>query len=527
MTPGNTSLRPLFPAFAGVIVIFLFPLWAQEVPPASAKMGPQPQTTPILAPEAIGSEQTKIRTLRLDECVRLALAQNLEIAIQRLEPQISATDETVASGVFDPRLRLSGDYSENSTPRLAEQIAADGRASVNSRSQNGQASLLQTLSPGTELSFNVSTRNSQSTFNQFSDEFGSNTGVSLRQPLLRNFGSDVNLSPLRIARRGIAAADAAFQFRVELVVSDVASAYYELVYARRDLESRRQSLALAQQLLDDNRTRAELGAMSRLDVSQANGEVASRQETVLLAEAALRERENALKRLITTDLSSLLSESIEPADPPFSVTPALAPGEAIRTGLLSRPDLKEARERAEAQRLRVSYQKNQFLPLLDLRASAGLSGLSGDFGTSYDNIRKANDPQWLVGLTMEIPLGNDDAMGRLKSAELRQEQTLLQLKSLEQDIVQQIDNAAMQARINQQRIETTRTARTLSEETLAAEQDKLKAGSSTSFVVLRLQRDLDDARTRELRAQADAQKSLIELQRVQGKLLEAYRIELR
>jgi outer membrane protein TolC len=61
---------------------------------------------------------------------------------------------------------------------------------------------------------------------------------------------------------------------------------------------------------------------------------------------------------------------------------------------------------------------------------------------------------------------------------------------------------------------------------LDAEQKKLDNGKSTSFVVLRLQRDLTDARAQEIRALADYNRALAQLYFEEGTILQKNRVKV-
>jgi outer membrane protein TolC len=247
---------------------------------------------------------------------------------------------------------------------------------------------------------------------------------------------------------------------------------------------------------------------------------------VIRAERAIRDQENVLKRLITYDLGNWLEKRIVPAERPkenYQAQPATA---SIGEALQQRADLKEAVQRAEQQNIQVKYAQNQLLPQLDLRASYGYAGRDLEIDRSFGNAAKADDPQWFVGLFLEVPFGNREQRGRLEAAKLTKEQTLLELKRLEQTIIVEVDNAAGQVETNRQRVVAARAAREFAEESLKAEQEKLQAGTSTSYVVLQLQRDLTEARIRELRAMADLEKSRAELLRVQGTAFRHYSIIL-
>lgn len=457
--------------------------------------------------------------LSLTECVRMAVENNIDIAVERLNPVIAKAGILTAQGSFDPYISLDGSYTENNQPTVVNSTTA-----TSNKSGQYDLSLNQPLAAGTVIGLDTNSTNTTTTTNNFQDQYLTFIGAKISQPLLRGFGTDINLGPIRIAQRGLKAADAAFVYKVEQIVTNVSAAYSELLYDRGNVLARQKSLLLAEQLLKDNKARVDIGTMSPLDVSQANSEVASRHGELLVAERAVLDQENALKRLISADVINWLNKHITPTTemPDDWVPPPVI--SSIDTGLNNRADLLQAKEQLAQQNIQVKLNQNQLLPTLNVNGSYGYNGLSSDFDRSYSRATSADNAAWTIGALLTIPIGDRTDRGNLDAAKARKEQSILNVKRIEQDIIVQIDNAAGQVQTNIERVKAARVARQYAEETLRAEQEKLDAGRSTSFVVLRLQRDLTDARVAELRAVADLQNSQAELSRVQGISLREYNI---
>ena len=88
-------------------------------------------------------------------------------------------------------------------------------------------------------------------------------------------------------------------------------------------------------------------------------------------------------------------------------------------------------------------------------------------------------------------------------------------RSLELQIATQVRDAARNVQTNQKRVDSARASRELAERRLDAEQKKFAAGIQTSFFVFQAQRDLAQARTQEIQAISDYNKSLVDLEAVQ------------
>jgi outer membrane protein TolC len=165
-------------------------------------------------------------------------------------------------------------------------------------------------------------------------------------------------------------------------------------------------------------------------------------------------------------------------------------------------------------------------PQLDLIGSFGYNGGGSEFSGTVAVLREANTPFYSVGGQLSIPLGNSAARNSYRSVRANQEQLILGVKQLEQQVMIEIDDSIKQAQTDFERVQATREAVDFADAALKAEQKKLESGKSTSFQVLRLQRDLTSTRRDATQALADYNKSLAQYNRFQGSTLERHGINL-
>jgi len=479
-----------------------------------------PEVVDSPPPQDVGTGDQEL-SLTIPDCISRALLKNLDISIQRIAPQIASAQTLSAFGAFDPTLQLQTQYG------AAEyQIDSTSLSAYNTQTSSYQLSLSQLTALGTQLSLSMSSSSSQDNLGYIFAEYTSLASFNVTQPLLKGFGTDITEAQIRIARRGQVAADAGFQAQVEQIISNVVSAYYELIYAQDNLTSQEKSLSLAQELLDDNKIRVRVGTMTALDISQTTSEVASRRDDVLQARQVVIEQENALKRLISDDFADMIGQNIVPLDRPGEDLTGKPPLADMAVALQNRADYRQAIAQAEQSKLQLVFSQNQTLPQLNLIASYGYSGLGTNLGNSFNRVTSTDYPQWYVGLSVQVPFGNRQAIGQRDAAQLQKTETLLQLKKLEQDILVQVNNAANRVQTDQERVDVSRTATEYAKDALLAEQEKLSAGSTTTYTVLQMQRDLAQAETNELRAVADLHESEVELFRVEGIILKVYHVVL-
>jgi outer membrane protein TolC len=492
-------------------------------PPTASSPVPSP-TAPTLPASAFSvesSDDSQQLRLRLSDCIGRALGKNIDISIQRIGPQVASAEVLSARGIYDLNLQAQVQYGASQY-----QTSFDTVSSSTTRSGSYAMTVSQLTPLGSTVGLTMNTSSSQNNLAFVSNEYTSFSGATFSQPLLKGFGSDITEAQIHITRVGQSMADAAFETQVEQIISDVASAYYDLLYQQNNLASQEKSLSLAQQLLDDNKVRLRIGTMTPLDVSQANAEVASRRDSVLQARQSLLEQENVLKRLISDDFAAMVGQHIVPAEAPPVDLKSKPPLADMTAALQNRPDYREALDQAKQRDIQLVFDQNQVLPQLNLNASYGYAGIGTNLMSSLNTVTSTQYPQWYVGFSVQVPWQNRNAKGQLENAKLQKLQAILQIKKLEQDILVQVNNASTRLGTNQQRVSVARTALAYSRDALDAEQRKLGAGTSTTYTVLQMQRDLQQAETSELQAIADVQKAQVELYRVEGLTLRAYHVVL-
>jgi len=133
---------------------------------------------------------------------------------------------------------------------------------------------------------------------------------------------------------------------------------------------------------------------------------------------------------------------------------------------------------------------------------------------------------WSVSLSLSVPLNSVFSRAAQAQAKAALAQELARMKNTEQAAFLEIRSAIRAMQTNYERVDAYRAARVLSEQKLAAEESKLKAGMSDNFRVLQYQRDLAQARKLELRAIIDYTLSLGKLDKAMGISLDKKKIKL-
>jgi outer membrane protein len=384
-------------------------------------------------------------------------------------------------------------------------------------------------------SFNNTRATTNNIFTNFNPQLSSNITLGYTQPLLRNFKIDGTRQQLLITQNNRAISDVQLQQNIAITQRNVKSAYYDMMYAVGNLNVQRQSLELAQQSLKDNRARVEIGTMAPIDIVQAEAEVAQREESLILAEAAISRAEDRLRALVfNPSAPDFWQLRIEPTEPIAFRPTAVDPEAAVSNALQKRTDLLASRKQLDSNDVNIRYFKNQTMP--DVNASltyfaqaiGGTAYIRGPgfpgeiIGSAEKSYRStlgtmfAGDfPTWTVSMQVNYPIGYSNAEASLARARLQDQQSRKQLQSQELQVATQVRDYARQVQTNTKRVDATRASRTLAERRLEAEEKKFQAGMTTSFLVFQAQRDLNQARNNELQALLDYFKSAVDFEAAQ------------
>ena len=481
--------------------------------------------------------------LTLDDAVQRALERNLDIAVQRIQPLVQDMRVAAAGAAFLPVASSGFDFNQETTPNrfVFDGGGLRGQPIVSDRGTYDLGVGQQVKWGGGRYDVTWDSTRSESTniFSTFNPSFGANMTLQYTQPLLRGFRTDARRTQLVVSRINRDISDIDLEETVVNTLADVSLAYWDLFYARAAAGVQRQALDLAEQLVQDNRMRVEVGTMAPIDVVAAQSEAAARRQLLALAVETERTSELALKELIVGGTSDALwNAEIHPTDEPrIQVTPIDLQA-AIRGALDRRTDVSRARRQLDVNEATADNLRNSTLPALDLVGSYQLTGqggprrvpagssfedlfggaggvIPGGYRDALDSIANADYPVWSVQLQMSYPLGRSADRAAYERARLELQQNRTQIRRIELRIASEVTNAALRIESIRERIEAATASRELAERQLEAEESKFEVGLSTNFFVLQSQRDLANAQDAELRAILDYQRALIEFDRTQ------------
>ena len=493
------------------------------------------------APSVWGLDATKPipserrEAISLADAVVKALQNNLDISISRQTKDSRLADIIIEQAKFDPTLSLNTQYNRQVAPLNRPVLGFTGSnlQEITKFDQNvwsATADITQNLHTGTNFDLNYSPQRTfvggPNTF-LFNPAYTGGLALTMTQPLLKNFGVDINKTFIYIAQNNATVEQHVFLDRVMTVIASVEQTFWELVFANENLKVAQAALKAAEELLATNRAKAKAGVMSIVDVLQAEAAVASRIEQILIAEKAIRDQEDQVRRLLNPAEEDLRQDlRLAPTDPPATALEPLSLQEAIDIAMERRPEILQAGKNIDTSELNVKFARNQLLPTLSMQGTMGLSGLGADYNDSLKRNFGGEFYNYGAGLVLSYPLGNRSAYSTYNKRQLEARNAQATLQSVRQQVIVGVREAVRRVQTDFKRIETTRSARIMAEKQLQAEQERLKVGLSTTRFVLDFQRDLATAQGNELRAIVDYNKSLSNLARNKATTLEQYNLQL-
>ncbi|MGQ9607971.1 MAG: TolC family protein [bacterium] len=465
-------------------------------------------------------------SLSLQECISLTLKSNISIQSQSISPKIQDASIMMAKGALDPSFTLSPSISKSDEPSLT----MPGIEVRSGNIQNFSVGITDPIFTGTRYSVSLNSTRSESNSNPqtLNPNYRSGLAFTVTQPLLEGFGTTINRASIIIAENNKTSSILRFKLQLIKTLSEAQSAYWELVYAIANLNVQQLALKQAQELLNINQKRRELGKASLSDVLQAQAAVASREADVISAEDYVRSSEDLLKRItnIVQD-ESKWNKKIIPMDLPSYEEIEVELDESIKSALANRAEYLQAKLEIQNSDISIKVASNQKLPILDLEGSFKLNGLGEETGEPFSQIGKAEYLSWSTSLALKMPIGGKTGKGSLAKSRLEKEQRLLALKDLEQQIITEVRGTVRKLDTDKKRIEATIKAEEFAKQVLETETKKYELGLSTSYDLLQFQANLATATKNRLRAVIDYRKSVINFYQSIGTTLDKLGIEIK
>ncbi len=466
------------------------------------------------------------------------------------DPAITETDArfgvNAGLSLFDPQWTTDVFWERNHEPRNVNATdVAEGviPGELNQDLFGFDSTLSKTTATGMVLSVGNTTnydleRNNPTV--EFLHDWTTSFQMEIRQPLLQGYGVEYNRiagpggipgfnQGVLIARVNTDIALATFEANVRNLVSDVETAYWELYYAYRNFDSaktgRDNALETWQKVYANYVHGLQQGGAA--SEAQAREQYFLFRSTAEQAQAQLYQIESKLRYMM--GIAATDGRFIRPADDPTTAKITFDWTEVQTEAMCRSVEIREARWRVKQRELELIAAKNYLLPRVDLDAryrwlgqgheliDEGNSSISGG---AIDNLGSGEFASWHIGVTANIPLGFRKQKDGVNNAELALARDRAKLRETELEVSHQVAYALRDMEANLAISESNFNRRLAAQRQVAAVGVAYRNNQVLIDVLLNAQRELAQADSDYFRAVTNYAKSISQLHKTKGSLLE-------
>ena len=565
------------------------PAFAQTVPAQPLQAAPnldqQYQSPPdqSLPPGVIIGSPGPFVGISLKDAIAYALANNTDLAVSESNKRIAGFQVVKLVGPFDVRLQIAPSFNFTKIPAVSPFQAGPGGGATSQLTTGLQSGLSDTTLHGTQynLGFSMQRVESNSTANAYDPYFPTALSFTVTQPFGRGHFTadrrDLELAVQTATNQGAQALVTASN-----TISDVSNTYWDLVAAWRNLGIQEQALRQIKAQAESNERLARRGSTAPVDVIESNTQVDVYQDNVYSAIQNVATLQNRLKSLILANpLDPIWAVNLVPTSPVATPPPEPTLERVVVDALLHRPEVAQLLAAKRAADVQRAFANDQAKPQVDLQLGYTASGFAGEngnitanpllagftpiftslnqligiantnlpaaqqlspiasfslanqpntvgrFGKSFSSLFSNTYPTYTAQLNFSLPFRNDSAKGSLGVAVEQERQIVIQETALVQHLIFDARNSIQALDAARYRLQAAHNARNAADRVLLGEQRRFAVGRSTTFLVL--QRDVEAANDqgRELQAQTDLNKAVVELDRVAGTIFERNGITLK
>jgi outer membrane protein len=459
-----------------------------------------------------------ILTLSIGDAMQMAIERNLGLQAATYSPAIAETGIRKARAIYDPLLSSLVDHQGSNQQSSPQSILVDRQ-----RDFRFDASISQLLSSGATTSLS---------FNNFwsKDNLGLSTSrfaqpqltLSFSQPLLQGLGREVT-------ERGISAADdatdsalAEWTLQALNTAATARNQYLGLVKARESLATQQASLALAREVHSQNEARVGAGVLAAYQLQDSRFGVLQAQKNLLDADRAEKDAADQLGTTLHLPPGATVATT-----PPPSVPAEASESDALGTAMRRRPDIVKARIAVHTAEFNEKVSRNLALPSLALQGSGGITGLDKNYGDAFGDMGGVKYPNWSVGLSFSVPIGNNSARADVAATRLIASQARTQLAAAEEAATLEIRTALRALASAREEIGVTEQGVTAAEALMASYLKRQQLGLATTKDVLDVSASLTQARQNYTSARANYQSAVTNLWKATGELLDRQGIRLK
>lgn len=471
-------------------------------------------------------EGLKTYELTIEEARASTLANNLDLQIALMDPAIARETVSQEDARFESAFTLRTLWGEQNQPTGLDLPFVD-QTYTGTRFIEPGVTIPTRTGETINVSFLPQRFDSDPSTGTFNPQYTNELAFSVSQPLLRNAGRRANTAALRVANYNRQASEASTKLEAIRQLAAIDRSYWRLYQAKKNLEVAQQQYELASAQLENAQNKVRAGSVAEIEAIRSQAGVSNRLDTIIRAQNDVLTQQRELKRVMNMPGLDVGSPTmVVPSTPPDLVLYEFNRDDLTTFAVATRMEMLELELRLAADAANIDFQQNQALPLLSLDYTYNVNGLGGVRGTAFQNTMSFEHADWSVGLSAQIPLGNEAARSAVRRAILTRLQRLSTREARELAIRQEVLNSIDSIEAAWQRVIASRQSVILNTRALQAEQRQFAVGSSTSVFVLDATTRLAEAQFSEISAITDYEIAQVDLAFSTGTLLGQSRVDL-
>lgn len=476
----------------------------------------------------------QVLPISLDALVREVIKGNYDLTSQRMKVTIAKHQTEFEKGIFEPILNLSAGYFDTNVPNSAEEILSRGYLDVyNEDKYYAQAGIKGLTSSGAEWKIDISDGGKKSNLidetQDYSREYDNTISLMLKQPLLKNFGSDVTEAKINIAKTNEVIVLNEYNSKLMNLVAATVKEYWTLYGTQKLYESWKNSLSVAKKGLAEVKLLVKHGKLPETEIIEVKSAILQRKTEILALRSKIVELQSRMMSMLNMSAIENPNLMFIVSDSPHIEKKVSIDSLAVNfdKALKNLPEYELTKLRMQQEEIKTAYNENQLLPDLSLDAGVRTAGLSSQASDALSDAFSGEHVSFNVGLSFEMPLfDNTQAEENLKISKMKLLDAKFEIESSKRMLNNVLHTKTEQLRTQQDRLSIYKNDMKLQSQLLNIEVEKLQSGKADV-------RDVFDYEEKVILSQRKLLNSIINwklaealLDKATGTLFEKYQIEV-
>lgn len=468
---------------------------------------------PFLLPDSETSEAVldERQPLSLHQALYHAFQSNRSVQVRDL--QIAVEDERLnqAASVFIPSLELSSEYAQNRFPQNASETSANNLFPTGneprlffSKTGTVEAALKGENIAGTQYELYTNLRYNESTLTRtsvsalYEQEYTTNVGFRITQPILRNSNKAVRQAPIRIARINKEIASADLETELTELAARTLEAYFRWLEAEEVAQLRRWEKGIYEELAETVRRRVETGDAGTRESQRIEIRLTRVADRILQSEEQVDLARNRLLAEFGPQLDHTDLRQTRPVGEMSSKIPRISQAATIEAAMETSAQIRNFRKQIEINEENLGIAMDETRPTLNLVGGVELRGLDGRPDSSLEYLTSNQPVGYSVGIVYSRPWDNTNAESRVRETRLLLRQSEVELARIKQDIRHRIANEIERLDVLRSRRDNMEQLQSKIGEEIDRENERLETGQTTLSSLLEFYEELFQVRAQYL-----------------------------